>query len=267
MSIDYISSNSIAEITLNRPQVLNALDPEAVGELRESLIRARDDDDVMAIVIRGAGSEAFCVGADIKQTMTSPRNAAQGLLANEESAIAGGMYIRGFDLTTLEIWKPIIAAINGYCLGGGLELALQCDLRIASNSASFALPEVKIGSIPAVGGLQRLLRTLPSALAMKMLLTGSPLTAEEAVRYGLVSDLVSTDQLPSAARQLADQIASCGPLAVRSIKLLAWEGYNVPLRDALLLEKVVWGLLRDTDDRIEGRRAFAEKRAPKFTGS
>jgi enoyl-CoA hydratase/carnithine racemase len=172
-----------------------------------------------------------------------------------------------FDLTDLEVWKPLIAAVNGACLGGGLELALQCDLRLAAHGATFGLPEVRDASIPAAGGVQYLLRAVPAAHAMKMALTGEPISAQEALRIGLIVDLLPREQLLSAALTLAESIAANGPLAVQSIKRLALQTAHLSPRDFVTLAHLHWGLLRDRKDHAEGRAASNEQRVPKYTGA
>ena len=172
MPIRYSVTNHVATVTLDRPEALNALELDSLRELREKLADARDDDDVRVIILTGAGTKSFCVGADLKNTLPPTTQFSSAFVKSIDRAAAEGIYVRLIDLGSLRIFKPLIAAINGYCLGGGLELALQCDLRIAAEHAVFGLPEATVASIPAVCGIQALLRAVPSALAMKMLLTG-----------------------------------------------------------------------------------------------
>jgi E-phenylitaconyl-CoA hydratase len=188
-------------------------------------------------------------------------------------AVSGLMSVTGMPdappckvLSKLHTDKPVIAAINGYALGGGLELALLCDVRIASSKAIFSLPEVGIGSIPGAGGTQRLIRAVGRSDAMMMLLTGERIDAAEALRIGLVSRVVEPEALQDAARALALKIASNAPLAVAAVKRLARIGVELPLAAGLELEQHAFGVLRDSEDRIEGRMAFAEKRKPVFRG-
>jgi E-phenylitaconyl-CoA hydratase len=266
MSIDQQLSDYVLQVTINRPDALNALDPETIADLRSTLVDARDNDDVRMIILTGAGDRAFCVGADLKRTLPSSSSFAEDFWLSEERAIESGSYIRGLDFLKLQLWKPLIAAINGHCIGGGLEIALQCDLRIASTNATFGLREAKVSSIPAIGGLHRLLRSIPSAVAMKMALTGDSISAEEAHRVGLVSDLHSPENLLQEAHDIASVIAGNGPLSVQAIKRLSVEGNGLSLDEVLLLDQMTWGILRDTHDRVEGREAFAEKREPRFEG-
>jgi E-phenylitaconyl-CoA hydratase len=166
MAIHYAVSNHVATVTLDRPEALNALDLGSLRELRAVLADARDDDDVRVIVLTGAGTKSFCVGADLKNTLPPSTNFGASFVKSIDRAAAEGVYVRLIDLSTLRIFKPLIAAINGYCLGGGLELALQCDLRVAAGNAVFGLPEAVVASIPAVCGIQALQRAVPSAIAM-----------------------------------------------------------------------------------------------------
>lgn len=266
MTIHYSVSNHIATVSLDRPEALNALDLDSLKALRATLEAARDGDDVRVIVLTGTGQKSFCVGADLKNTLPPTTSFSSSFVRPIERAAAEGIYVRLMDLSSLRIFKPIIAAINGYCLGGGLELALQCDLRIASSRAVFGLPEAVVASIPAVCGIQALQKAVPSAIAMKMLLTGCKIDAAYAERVGLVSDVVEPEALLDKALELAHAIASNGPLAVQMIKKIAETSSNVPLAQALEFTELAWGAMRDSEDRVEGRKAFAEKRKPQFKG-
>jgi E-phenylitaconyl-CoA hydratase len=266
MGIEYSKDGHLAWITINRPHALNALDTEGFGDMRRYLIEARDDEDVRVILITGAGERAFCCGADIKVTLPSQGGFLENYFQPDEKSINQGLYIRGIDIKSLGIWKPIIAVINGYAVGGGFELAMACDLRIASENAKVGLPEVKIGSIPAVGGIQNLMRAIPSAIAMKMIFSGESVDAQTALKYGIVSDVVPPEKLRETAIYIAKTIANNAPLAIQTAKLLSHKGANLPLDQAVELEKFLWGLLKDTEDRIEGRKAFAEKRQPVYQG-
>ena len=177
-----------------------------------------------------------------------------------------GKAINDHLVATLDTDKPLICAINGYAIGGGLELALACDLRIASEGAQFGLSEVKIGAIPGAGGTQRLPRLVGLTAAMKLLLTGDRIDAAEALRIGLVNDVVPQRNLMDTTYALANRILENAPLAVRAVKRLVRQGLDMPLPIAMDVERHVWGLLRDTKDRIEGRIAFREKRKPRFQG-
>ncbi|BCQ27089.1 enoyl-CoA hydratase (plasmid) [Caballeronia sp. NK8] len=266
MTIRYSVTDYVAVVTLDRPEALNALDIDTLVELRSRLSEARDDDDVRVIVITGAGAKSFCVGADLKRTLPPSTSFGSSFVKSLDRAGAEGIYVRLMELSSLRIFKPMIAAINGYCLGGGLELALQCDLRIASKGAVFGLPEAVVASIPAVCGIQALQRAVPSAIAMKMLLTGGRIDAEYAHRVGLISDVAEPEALMDEAMKLARAIAANGPLAVQMIKKVIETSANVPLAQALEFTELAWGAMRESEDRVEGRKAFAEKRVPRYRG-
>lgn len=257
MPVTLTVEDFVATITLDRPEAMNSIDPESGDALQAAWQRVSSDDDIRVAILTGAGERAFCTGADLKKTMPPKEGFAQLHFGS-----AGQTSV----LAKLRTRKPLIAAINGYALGGGLELALLCDIRIASDRATFGLPEVCIGSIPAAGGTQRLIRAVGQSDAMLMLLTGERIDAAEALRIGLVSRVVAPHVLLEQAQTIARKIASNAPLSVSAVKRLAVIGRELPLDAGLELEQQTFGLLRDTEDRIEGRRAFADKRAPRFVG-
>ncbi|WP_084505337.1 enoyl-CoA hydratase/isomerase family protein [Nocardia harenae] len=257
---------AILVVRLDREEVHNALDPDSMVLLRHALEEFRDDSSLAVAVLTGAGRRAFCAGSDLRRTPPEGAPFAAALLAPWEQGVADGGYVRAITLSQIAVGKPLIAAINGHAAGGGLEIALDCDLRIASSNATFSLPEARWASLPAVGGLSRLLRAVPPAVAMKMLLTGDRIDAAEALRVGLVSDVYEPDDLLEAALGLARRIAANGPLSVRAISSLAQRSYDLPLSHAIAMEQAMWGLLRDTADRAEGRLAFTERRDPAYGG-
>ncbi|WP_328393504.1 enoyl-CoA hydratase/isomerase family protein [Nocardia sp. NBC_00416] len=266
MPIDIEDNGPVRRITLNRPEALNALDPQSMIDLRRALIAFNDDDTALVAILTGAGTRAFCAGADLKNTAVPDTPFASSYYASFDAGMTQGAYVRALVWTDLSITKPIVAAINGHALGGGLEIALQCDVRIASTNATFGLPESRWASVPGAGGVSNLLHAIPSAVAMKMALTGERIDAARAEQLGLISDVVEPDQLTERAEQIAEQIAANGPIAVRAITTMARRAANIPLNQSIELEQMLWGLLRDTEDRIEGRAAFADKRPPAYRG-
>jgi (E)-benzylidenesuccinyl-CoA hydratase len=244
---------AVGWITLNRPAKRNAINQEMRSALADALAGLAADDAVRVVVLTGAGT-AFCAGVDLAD---GPATSGHPLAA-PVPPVAHPLTVFG---------KPLIAAINGPAVGGGLELALACDVRIAARSAQFGLPEVRIGSLPGSGGTQRLMRVMPAAVAARMLLSGDPLSAPEGLRAGLVSDLVDDDQLAGFATGLAQRIAANAPLSLRAMKQCLLAAREAPLAGGLELERALWALLATTADRQEGRAAFRERRPPRFTGS
>lgn len=255
MSIDYVKEGKIAIITLNRPEALNAITPEMLRQLSEALVDFRDDEQLVVGIITGAGEKAFSIGADIGTMLPEMKKARAQELPEPPTIMCG-----------LVVWKPLIAAINGACLGGGLELALACDLRIASENATFGMPEVTLGLIPGWGGTQRLPRAIPLAKAAEMLLTGRPINAQEAYRIGLINRVVPLPQLMPTVRQLAELLCRPAPLAVRAAKQAILQGIELTLEEGLALERRLNDLLLGTEDFEEGCRAALEKRRPAFKG-
>jgi E-phenylitaconyl-CoA hydratase len=228
----------------------------------EAWRRFRDNDDLRVAVLTGAGERAFCAGADLRGVGDFYRSltSAQRLRRSEQVPGLGGI------TKNLAIDKPVLAAVNGHCLAGGLELALACDLRIASENATFGLPEVTRGIIPGAGGTQRLPRLVGPARALDLILTGRRIDAREAERIGMVTRVVPQAQLRSAALAVAHTIAANGPLAVRAAKAAVWRGLDLPLEEGLRLEQLLAEPVRQSEDAQEGVRAFLEKRPPDFKG-
>ena len=254
MVIDYKKEGRIAIFTINRPQAMNAMNVEGLRELGETMADFRDDPELWVGIITGAGERAFCAGADIKDMLPF----LQENLPNTPWAMPDTP-MRG-----LELWKPLIAAINGLALGGGLEIALACDIRIASENARLGTPEVNLGLIPGWGGTQRLPRMIPWCKAAEILLMGRPIDAQEAYRIGLVNKVVPLEQLMPTAREWAEVICQAGPLAVRAAKEAMTQGSSMTLEDGLRLENALEGYLVHTEDFTEGTRAFVEKRKPVY---
>ena len=255
-NIRYELRPPIAVVTLDRPKVLNALNRQSMTELEQVFLDLQKSDEVRAVLLTGAGEKAFVAGADIGEL------ASLSPLEGEQLAARGQ---RIFELVE-NCGKPVIACINGFALGGGCELALACTLRIASSTARLGQPEVKIGIIPGYGGTQRLPRLIGKGAALKMILTGEAINAAEALRLGLVDEVVEPDQLLSRAEQIAQTIAGMAPLAVRDSIRAVNSGYDLPLASALALEASLFGLACSTSDKTEGARAFLEKRAPHWSG-
>lgn len=256
MTLVYEKNGPVAMVRLNRPEAMNSIDPDTRDALRSAWADIASDDAIRVAILTGTGDKSFCTGTDLRASPPPIGGFAEQMFTTGKRNLTDGM----------QMLKPIIAAINGYAIGGGLELALACDLRIASENASFALSEVKLGSLAGSGGTQRLIRVIPQAVAMKMLLTGERIDALEAHRVGLVSDVTPLDQLMPLALQLAERICDNAPLSVRAAKLAALRGSEMSTEDGLILEQALFGLLRDTEDRAEGRQAFAEKRKPRYKG-
>ncbi|NYT25341.1 enoyl-CoA hydratase/isomerase family protein [Alcaligenaceae bacterium] len=256
MSIDITITDHVAVITINRPERHNALDAEHYEALSEAWVRVRDDQDIRCAVVTGAGEKSFSTGADLKTWIGRRADACEMWLTQRNPLLNRG----------LEVWKPVIAAVNGYCLGGGMTLLLATDIRIAVDHAEFGVPEVCRGVIPANGGTQRLLAQLPHAVGMEMLLTGRRFGAETAARWGLVNEVVSAGRLLDTALEHARRIAANAPLAVQAAKELATRSCDLDLAAGMRMEQFVNRILQGTEDVKEGRLAFAEKRVPKFRG-
>lgn len=258
MSLDFkVSDEGIALITINRPERLNAMDAEHYAALSRAWCTVRDDPAIRVAIITGAGERSFSTGADIKSFLTAPTELGEMWLTQRDQLLNRG----------LEVWKPVIGAVNGYCLGGGLTLLLATDIRIAAAHATFGLSEVKRGVIAGNGGTQRVLEQLPYPVAMELLMTGDPMDAATAARWGLVNRVVPAEQLLETAYGIARRIAANAPLAVQAAKELAVRSREMDRVTGLRLEAVMNRMLAMTQDAKEGPAAFAEKRTPNFKGA
>lgn len=247
-------SNQLAYIIINLPEQRNPLSMETLGEMKDALENLKNDQETNCIVFTGQGDKSFAAGADISQLQN------RGPL---DVFTPGGMqetydYIEAYD-------KPTIAMVNGFALGGGCELAMACDIRIASDNAKFGLPELNLGIIPSAGGTQRMARLIGKGKAIEMILTGKIITAEEAEKIGLISEFVPQDQLKEAVEKMAAQILSKGPLAVKLAKLAIHTGFDTDMKTGQMIERLSQAVLFSTEDKNEGTSAFLEKRSPAFT--
>jgi enoyl-CoA hydratase/carnithine racemase len=254
--IIYEKKGRIAYITINRPKKMNAMSGLTNAEYWDAKRDFQGDPEVWVSIISGAGDKAFSSGHDLKEDTEEGFDSAAPPLKLENPA----------STENLEIWKPTIAAIRGYCLAGGLEVALECDMRIASEDAKFGLSEVLRSLVPGGGGPQRLPRLVPMAIALEILLTGDMIDAQEAYRIGLVNHVVPSADVMPAAEKLANTICANGPLAVRAIKESAIRGMDMPLADALALNSKLYQENYKTEDAKEGPLAFIEKRPPVYRG-
>ena len=253
MAIDYKKEGKIATFTINRREALNSINVATLRELRDAMIKFRDDPELWVGIVTGAGEKAFCAGADIADMLPFMQEHRDAPWETPSSIMRG-----------LDLWKPLIAAINGMALGGGLEIVLACDLRIASETARFGTPEVNLGLMPGWGGTQRLPRMLPSCKAAEILLMGRPIDADEAYRIGLVNKVVPPEEVMSTAKEWAEVICQAGPLAVRAAKEAMIRGTSMPLEQGLRLEHSLNDLCLGTEDFNEGTTAFVEKRKAVF---
>jgi enoyl-CoA hydratase len=247
---------AVATVTINRPKVLNALSIQTIDELRRAMLSLRYDDAVRVVILTGAGEKSFVAGADINEL------AAQTPVSGRELA-RRGQHV--FDVIE-NLGKPVIAAINGYALGGGCELALACTIRIAVDTARLGQPEINLGIIPGYGGSQRLARLIGRGAALELLLTGDQISAADAYRLGLVNRVVTAANLMGEARKLAQTLAAKAPVAVRYILDAVNRGMEMPLAEAQNFEATLFGLVAATDDMREGTKAFLEKRKAEFRG-
>lgn len=256
----YEKKGHIAHITLNRPEAMNSINAEVWDSLTKAWLQVRDDDEVWTAIVTGTGDRAFCAGADLVE-MSQVFQAAIAEGRPPKLPLPPVTPMMG-----LEVYKPFIAAINGVALGGGMELALACDIRIAAETARLGTPEVKQGIIPTAGATQRLPRFVAFGIALEILLTGDMISAQDAYRIGLVNHVVPAAELAAAAEAMAEKINANGPVAVRGAKEAAYRGVRMSLNDGLRLEQVISQTVVGSDDAKEGPKAFSEKRKPEFKG-
>ena len=247
---------AVATVTINRPKVLNALNIQTLDELRRVMLDLKRDEGVRVVILTGAGEKSFVAGADINEL------ARQTPVSGRDMALAGQQV---FDIIE-QLGKPVIAAVNGYALGGGCELAMACTLRLAADSARFGQPEINLGILPGYGGTQRLPRLVGKGRALELMLTGTPVAAAEAERIGLVNRVVPAADLMGAARSLAAILAMQAPIAMRYIIDAVNAGLQMPFQEGCIHEATLFGLVAATDDMREGTSAFLEKRKPVFKG-
>jgi enoyl-CoA hydratase len=255
-NVIYDKKGSIAYVTLNRSKVMNALNKATINELRAAFEDARDDSTVRGVILTGAGEKAFAAGADIAE------------IANNTAVEAEEATRRGQALTDLieNLGKPVIAAVNGFALGGGCELAMACAIRVAAESAKFGQPEVKLGVIPGYGGTQRLPRLVGKGRALKLILSGDIIDAAEAYRIGLVDELVPDTHVIERAETVLKKIIANAPISVKYALEAVNKGLETSVAEGLLIEASLFAVCASTDDKKEGTSAFLEKRAPKFQG-
>ncbi len=246
----YEKSGNIATLTLNDPKGFHSMSPEMFQAFSDALIKFEGDPDSLVAIVTGNGKKAFCAGADVKAMIPALR---------DRSYVLPPLVTRG-----LNIMKPIIAAVNGLALGGGMEIAMACDIRIAADHAVFGQPEVNLGIMAGWGGTQRLPRLVGAGKAAEILMTGENIDAQEAYRIGLVNKVVPFDELMPAAREMAARIASRGPLGIQATKEAIVRGLNMNLEDGLYMEKALFDNILTTDDSFEGVAAFLEKRTPEY---
>ena len=247
---------AVATLTVNRPKVLNALNSATMDDLRRAILELKHDETVRVVMLTGAGEKAFIAGADINEL------ALQSPTSGREHALMGQHVL---DLIE-HMGKPVIAAINGYALGGGCEIAMACTIRVAADTAKLAQPEINLGIIPGYAGTQRLTRLIGRGRALELLLTGDAVTATEAHRLGLVNRVVPAADLLKEARALAAQLAAKAPIAIRYILDAVDRGLQMSFGEAEAFEATLFGLVASTDDMREGTKAFLEKRKPEFKG-
>ncbi len=259
MAILYEKRGRVAYITINRPEARNAINLETASELNAAWQDFRDDDNLWIGVLTGAGEKAFSAGADLKSLIPMMTSSTRPTEAANDHGFGG--ITRGF-----ECWKPMIAAVNGFCLAGGTEMMLACDLRIAAENATFGLTEVRWGIIPGAGGTQRLPRMVPLARAMEIILMGESITAQDAYQMGLINKVVPQAELMNEVERWVNVLLERGPLALRAAKQAMLQGLNMTLDEGMQLEQHLFRQMLATEDAKEGPQAFAQKRKPEFKG-
>jgi len=261
VTVSYTKKDHIAHITLNRPEAENAINQQLDREMGDICCRVNEDDNIYVAVVTGAGDRTFCAGSELERLIQSSNKAK---VSSAKAEDVGTKYNAATAIASID--RPVIAAINGDTLGLGLELALSCDIRLASQRARFGFPQVASGLIPMSGGTQRLPRLIGRGKALELILAAETISAEEALEIGLVSKVVPQEALASETEALAQTIASKAPIALRYIKEAVNKGMDLTLEQGLRLEADLYFLLHTTTDRTEGIKAFLEKRPPRFTG-
>ncbi|MFQ6076733.1 MAG: enoyl-CoA hydratase/isomerase family protein [Candidatus Bathyarchaeia archaeon] len=257
--------DGIAKITLNRPRVLNAINAQLAADLNAAMKDAEDDPDIRVVILAGAG-RAFCAGADIRGFARRPEEGAPPpppiMVSRHERIMRRGREYH-FDETYT---KPIIAMVHGYCLGAGFEMAMRCDMIVASEDAQFGQPEINVVGVPGGGGTQRLPRLIGTKKALEIIMTGDRISAAEAERLGIVNEAVPREKLEEATYELANKLLSKSPVFLRLAKSAVYRGLNMPLNEGLAWESILFALCFTTEDQKEASRAFIEKRTPVFKG-
>lgn len=264
--LEYEVSDGVATLRLNRPERHNALSPEMVVRLAEAWTEVRDNPEVRVALLEGAGDRSFCAGADLARLIPLFTRAREPDDEWDERLLADRSMMNTALLRGFELYKPVVVAIHGHALAGGTEILLGTDFRIASTEATFGLTEVRRGIIPAGGSLARLARQIPYTAAMRIILGGEPIPADDAYRYGLVTELVEPDRVRERAAEVANQVARAGPIALAKAKEAVIRSSGVPLEEAYRIENECARVVMATEDAREGPRAFMEKREPRFTG-